>query len=623
MEPIVKIINEKCQICWACVRACPFKAIRIIDEKQPPEIMQNRCVACGSCVEACHVDAIPYKDSTGDVVELLKSGSKTVAIVSPSISGEFDDISDVRKLVPMIRKLGFTHVNDVSFGVDLVARKYADLFNNFKGKYYITTTCPVTYSYVEKYHPNLIGNLAPIVSPMIATAKIVRKKYGQDTKVVYISPNISSKLEARRSEGDGMVNHVITFAELRILFNRFDITESQLEFSEFDGPLGYRGLLFPISNGILQAGGISEDLVDGHVFTVAGKNRLLNAVKEFEDHLDIIHKHFNLVYEDSLVNPGSTKKYDKLIKEAMVIDFTRRRLKMVQKEQWEKDVESFSDIDLSCVFKEDDQRLPKPVEDHVRRILKSISIMNGEVQLNCTSCGYASCRDFAVAVNQGLTTINMCTTFSIRSKQNYIQKLRQTNEELVKIQTALKTSEQVSKEEHDRAIEAKEILSTMLQKLRSGVMIVDNKFKIIHSNEVFIHIIGKEAEDINEVIPGLVGANIKSLIPLSFQNLISYVIENDEPVLNRDIDTGNKKYNVSVFTIMKNKVAGAIVRDLAMPDIQKEAVISKLKEVIDKNLTTVQQLGYILGESAAETEEMLRSIISSFDQKKRSDENGQ
>ena len=38
----------------------------------------------------------------------------------------------------------------------------------------------------------------------------------------------------------------------------------------------------------------------------------------------------------------------------------------------------------------------------------------------------------------------------------------------------------------------------------------------------------------------------------------------------------------------------------------------RVTEVIDKNLEMVQKIGFLLGEGAAETEQMLNSIIQSF-----------
>jgi hypothetical protein len=63
-------------------------------------------------------------------------------------------------------------------------------------------------------------------------------------------------------------------------------------------------------------------------------------------------------------------------------------------------------------------------------------------------------------------------------------------------------------------------------------------------------------------------------------------------------------------------MCGAIIRDLYSPEVQGEEVISRVSEVIDKNLEMVQQIGFLLGEGASETEQMLNSIIESYKTKK-------
>ncbi len=79
--------------------------------------------------------------------------------------------------------------------------------------------------------------------------------------------------------------------------------------------------------------------------------------------------------------------------------------------------------------------------------------------------------------------------------------------------------------------------------------------------------------------------------------------------MSRDVHFEDKFLNISIFTIKKNKIVGAIVRDMFLPEVQKEEVIRRVTEVIDKNLEMVQQIGFLLGEGASETEHMLNSII--------------
>ena len=295
MSQLFSINESKCINCFACVRVCPVKAIEVKAERNHAVIIPDRCIGCGSCINICPVSAISYKSSKEEVKALLKSSDKIAAIVAPSISGEFVDITDYRKFVQMIKSMGFAYVCEVTFGVDLVAREYKKLFDDFKGKFFLTTVCPVVVSLVEKYHPELVNNLAPIVSPMIATAKVIHREYGNDTKVVYIGPCIQSKEEAQLYSDDGKVDAVLTFTELRELFDEYEVKESKLEYSEFDNPIGYKGSLLPIANGLLQAVDVNEDLLTGRIITTEGRDNMLDAVKEFESSAEMIKRHFNLV----------------------------------------------------------------------------------------------------------------------------------------------------------------------------------------------------------------------------------------------------------------------------------------------------------------------------------------
>jgi iron only hydrogenase large subunit-like protein len=153
------------------------KAIKVDANTEFPSILPERCIGCGSCFRTCSPAAITYRSSIDETKALLTSGEKIAAICDPTISGEFNDITDYRKFVEMIRHLGFIYVSEVSFGVDLVAEQYKQLLEDFHGKYYIMANCPAVVSFIEKFYPELINNLSPIVSPMIATAKAIRKKW--------------------------------------------------------------------------------------------------------------------------------------------------------------------------------------------------------------------------------------------------------------------------------------------------------------------------------------------------------------------------------------------------------------------------------------------------------------
>lgn len=606
----MKINDDKCIACYACVRACPVKAIRVRSEKEKPEIIPERCIGCGSCVAACGPGAIEVRDSREELKKLLKEKDRVAALVDPSIAGEFPDITDYRKFVQMLRALGFKLVHEVAFGVDLVARAYKELFDHSRGKYYIMTNDPVSVDYVRKYRSSLLSNLAPLLPPAAATASVVRRIEGDDTGMVYISPLIASKNEIRSFVGPSRIDLAITFVELRELFKEAGIHESELEYSDFNEPLGYRGSLFPLANGIIQAAGINEELTDTKVITIEGEG-IIAGLREFQEHISSMKNHFNPFYKEFLMGRGTSMGGKRYLRRSQLIKYVNKRIKILDIGAWESAMERFGDLDLSREFEADDQTLPLPPEKKVQQILKELD-QDGESNVGCGACGYASCTDFAVAIAQGLAIPEMCNSYATRKRQEHIQSLKISNEKLARTQEALRKSERTAQREKEAAREATEIVRRMLHKLPSMVVICDQNLKIIQTNNSFIDLLGEDAREINEVVPGLAGADLKTLLPYNFYNLFTYVLAHQESITNRDINYQDKILNVSVFVIEKEKIAGAVIRDMSAPEVQKEEVVKRLTEVIDKNLSLVQQIGFILGEGASETERMLNSIIESY-----------
>ena len=612
-KPILVIDDDKCRNSYSCVRVCPVNAIEVRPQKDHPTILAERCIGCGLCYVSCSPRAINFRDSVDEVKSILKSGRKTAALIEPSIASEFDDITDYRKFVGMIRLLGFDYVHEVSFGVDLIAAKYAELFSQAEGKYYITANCPAIVKLIEKFHPDLVSNLAELVSPMIATAMVVKELYKDNVAVVQIGPCIDAKDEALKYDGGSLIEGVLTFIELRKLFEESGITERVVKLSDFDPPHGNWGALYPLPAGIIQAGGLKRDMVSSKVITASGNEDILEAIHDFDKYIDTIHHHFNLFFcHGCLLGPGMEHHKERFRRRALVSRYAEKRINLLDREEWQANMDKWLALDFRRTFRPDDQRIAEPPEEAVSEVLKIIGKLVPEDEVNCGACGYMSCRDFASTVAKGLAVPEMCHTFNLRNKQEYIETLRQTNRKLAETKKALKESEELARREKEVAQSASDMMNNMLEKLPTGVVIVDNNLKILHSNQSFINIIGEDAKAISDVIPGLAGADIKTLIPFNVYNMFSFVIKEDEAVVSKDVHFEDKMLNISIFPIKKNKMCGAVIRDLYSPEVQGEEVTNRVSEVIEKNLEMVQKIGFLLGEGASETEQMLNSIIESY-----------
>lgn len=164
----------------------------------------------------------------------------------------------------------------------------------------------------------------------------------------------------------------------------------------------------------------------------------------------------------------------------------------------------------------------------------------------------------------------------------------------------------------ERARESMIISSHMLHKIGAGIVIVNKNFKIIDSNESFAEMMGEETRELYETIPGLRGADISELVPEVINRMISNIMTSGENNLERDVKFHNKLFHVSVITIYKQKVVGAVIRDMSAPMLVRDEIISRAQRVNKQYIETVQKIAFLMGENAAQTEELLNSIIQTY-----------
>ncbi len=429
-------LKDRCRVCYTCVRECPAKAIKIINGQA--EVLIERCIGCGNCTRVCSQGAKVYRRSAIRVAELLESPGRVAAIVAPSFPAEFTETSDYRSFVGMMRKLGFDGVFEVGFGADLVALEYKKLLEGKGEKRYISSDCPAIVNYIKKYHPALVPSLAGIVSPMVAMSRVVRKKLGNDVKIVFTGPCVAKKEESPD------IDAVITFAELREIFKERNIDPEGAEPSDFDTPWAGKGAVFPISRGLLQTVDIKDSAFDGNIIVAEGRADFQEAVKEFEAGLINNHHLELLCCEGCIMGPGMSEGGKHYARRSLVSNYVREKLKRGDDEEWKRNIEEYKLIDLSSSFETDDQRLPAPSVQEIRNKLERMGKVDARDFLNCGACGYETCEEHAIAIIEGLAEIEMCLPMTIDKLHNSINDLAVTNEKLVSVQQALKQSEKMA-----------------------------------------------------------------------------------------------------------------------------------------------------------------------------------
>ncbi len=441
---IVSTIPEKCRRCYACVRECPVKAIKVIAGQAT--VIEELCIACGNCVKVCTQKAKRIEDATMLVGRMLEEGAgksagyvgagkpagyvgAVFAIIAPSFPAAFADTSPGR-IVAALHRLGFAQVWEVAFGAELVSREYARLARLAiqGGQALVSTPCPAIVSYVQKYLPRLQGSLAHVVSPMIATARAIRAKFGAGIRIVFIGPCIAKKAEIKDPFVQGTVDAALTFEELHSLFVSAGIQPAEEEPIELDGPRAHLGRSIPISGGLLRAAGIDADILQNNVLVTEGKDRVLPVFREISEGKSRARVLDVLFCEGCINGPKMANTLSVFARKEILTDYINEQNTAGTAPDITESLVEFDRLDLSRDFRDDVVMLPQPCEADISAALRQMRKFGPEDQLNCGSCGYPSCRDKAVAVCQGLAEVSMCLPYLVEELEGTLTVLQRSHQ---------------------------------------------------------------------------------------------------------------------------------------------------------------------------------------------------
>jgi len=215
-----------------CQSSCPFDAILIDDKYNTTYIDDNKCIDCGFCVEACPTGALMDKVEFIPLLNLLKGNPTIIAAVAPAITGQFGENVNIDNLRTAFKKIGFTDMVEVAFFADMLTLKEAIEFDEHvktKEDLMITSCCcPMWVGMVKKVYYNLVKYVSPSISPMIAAGRVL-KQLNPNCKVVFIGPCIAKKGEAKDRDLLGDIDYVLTFSELKDIFDTLNINPEELQ----------------------------------------------------------------------------------------------------------------------------------------------------------------------------------------------------------------------------------------------------------------------------------------------------------------------------------------------------------------------------------------------------------
>ncbi len=562
--PVYTLKNE-CNDCYKCIRGCHIKAIRI--QGGSASVINDKCIACGHCVQVCPAGAKRVRNDIDKVKALFLTGKKVYVSLAPSWAGVYNIPKE--KMIAVLKKLGFEGVSETALGAQEVSIQTAKMLNEADKGLFISSACPVIDDYIRLYQPDFAKCITPVASPALTHCGLLKDTFGDDIKVVFIGPCIAKKNEA--DANPDLMSVALTFDELNYWIKEEFIDIKNVETYEsckFVPESSYEGALYPLEGGMNET--IKRVGIDKNDVTFIA----VSSLEDFDKSLQNINpdKVENKIFVEALGCSGGCINGPCLSSEKSRILITSDIYARTQyRDNVPKEPRKVVEMEYS----------PKPVErveysiEQITKALRKISKHTEEDELNCAGCGYASCREFVNALIAGDAESSQCVS--------YMRKI------------------------------AVRKAAAMLRCMPSAVVIVDSNMEIVEANDSFEHMF--LSEEMYEVFAsrqdGLTGASIDRIVP--FSELFKSALDTGKDIHQEHYAIKDKVYDISIFTIEDNELIGAVISDVTKSEIDRSKIAQRAREVITKNITTVQEIASLLGEHMVETELLLSSIAEGFD----------
>lgn len=543
---ILQFEKVNCKNCYKCVRYCPVKAIEV--KNHYAQILTEECILCGICTIVCPQKTKGAISETETVREAIRNGRQVIASVAPSFAAYFS--VSFQALRTSLLKLKFADAYETAEGAYLVKSEYERMIEEQPERVMISSCCSSVNLLIRKYYRSCIPNLAPVLTPMQIHSRILKERF-PDALIVFISPCISKKAE--RYQHGSFVDYTITFEELAVLFEEAGI---QTEQEDLKIEKQYLSRNFPTHGGILS----TMSRRDRHSYlSVSGFQACVEAIRDVErGALSSCFIEMSLCEGSCIGGPSFREKGFSLLCSKMRMD------QNVLPPGYDEDYNISSDTLMEQVFTSSEKGCrSEPSEAQIKGILHKMGKRSKEDELNCSMCGYESCRDKAVAVIYGKAEINMCLPFMKERAESFSNQIMNITP--------------------------------------NAILAVDMDLKVQHINSAACNIFRLAQEDIN-------GQPVSRILD-EFDFVYLLTSDKDHYEKNTYLAEYNAYLNqIFVFDKASSMVV-CIMKDITA-ERQKKNFIMKKKiqaaamadDIVDKQLRIVHEIASILGETAAETQ---------------------
>jgi iron only hydrogenase large subunit-like protein/uncharacterized Fe-S cluster-containing protein len=553
-DEVLSLKENNCKDCYKCIRTCSVKAISFADNRA--RILPDECILCGSCFVVCPQKAKQVRSDTRKVKDAVAAGRRVVCSLAPSFVADFN-ASDIESMAAALKKLGFADVQETAVGAQLVSDQYAELMKEHRQSILISSCCPSINLLVQKYYPDMLPYLAKVLTPAQAHCKLMKQR-DPECYTVFIGPCIAKKDEADHSP---FMDAALTYDELHVWMEECGVRpeSGSPESDPAEAEEGKRARFYPATGGILKA---TEKVPGYRRMAIDGVDNCRMAFSELQQ------GKFSDVFiemsacEGSCINGPCIREHRaRRVSGALRVDAYAGDGRFAVKDAPEDMSRSFSFLGGRTVTFGNEA---------VHAMLLKMGKTSPEKELNCGSCGYATCRDKAVAILQGKAEIGMCLPF-LKEK-------------------------------------AESFSDTIINNTPNAVLVMDESLNVQQINRAAVKLLRltSEADILHENVVRVLNPDPYRAVVTAARNsvgtcryLAEYQLYVEETILY------DRQYHL-VIAIMRDVTERENMR--GVNDELRHKTVETADRVIDKQMRVVQEIASLLGETTAETKLALSNL---------------
>ncbi|MCM1039609.1 MAG: methyl-accepting chemotaxis protein [Ruminococcus sp.] len=421
--------NDNCIGCNKCISVCPvLTANYAVEENGANRIVVDgkQCIGCGACFDACEHHARAYRDDTERFFEDLKKGEKISILLAPAFLANYP--KEYASVLGGLKSLGVNRIVSISFGADITTWGYIKYITEHKFFGGISQPCPAIVGYIEKYIPELIPKLVPVHSPMMCGAVYAKKYMKIPDKLAFISPCIAKKNEIEDPNCGGYISYNVTFDHLMQYVREHNISGAPAS-DEIEYGLGS---IYPMP------GGLKENVywfcgeevfirqIEGerhaYEFLEDYKERVLHG-KELPFMVDALNCAKGCIY-GTAVEEEKAKSDDTLYELQKIKEASKRNSKqsawgrhLTPKQRLDRFNKQFKELDINDFIRHYTDKsagvtIKYPNTSELDSIFESMGKTTEEKRkINCSACGYRTCRDMGSAIYNGCNSKTNCVHY--------------------------------------------------------------------------------------------------------------------------------------------------------------------------------------------------------------------